>query len=62
MDNQITTPDLVRTGDDLVRKTIEPKGFANRVVKHRDTFLPLLKTKNDFMELHWRIEDGGTFQ
>ena len=34
---EVTTPDQAVEGD--TRKNISPKGFSNRVVKHRDTFL-----------------------
>ena len=60
---EVTTPDLAveGTGDDLVRKTISPKGFANRVVKHRDTFLADdgLGSMNPPLGGYW--EDSGTF-
>jgi len=34
---EVTTPDQAVEGD--IRKTVSPKGFSNRVVTHRDTFL-----------------------
>lgn len=49
---EVTTPDQAVEGD--TRKNISPKGFSNRVVTHRDTFIEQLTKKK-----YWGPPGGG---